>query len=343
MTSFEVLDFTNVQWEALDQFQDRSVFQTKAWLEFIKESQSAYPIIVAIKESNEVLGYFSGLIVRKLGVKILGSPFSGWTTTYMGFNLYPGTKITKIMEEFSTFAFKTLGCRVIQISERRLSDLDFNNTSFSVINYRNLEIDLTKTLEELFHAMTPAKRRNIKKAEKSHIIVEEASDSGFAEDYYAQLIEVFGKKSLKPTYDIERVKSLIKHVHPSGNLLLLRARKPDNGRCIATAIFPAFNDTMIFWGGASWREFQYLRPNEYLMWYAMKYWKARGIKTFNLGGWADYKKQYGGEQIKDVILMKTNPKFLAGFHSNTRNLWQLYRKVSGGLLNSSKKSHEKIE
>jgi hypothetical protein len=92
---------------------------------------------------------------------------------------------------------------------------------------------------------------------------------------------------------------LIKYLLPTCQLLLVRA-KDSEGNCIATGIFPALNDTSYFWGGASWRPFQVLRPNEAIQWFAMRYWKARGISKYNMGGGAgggDYKRKYGGYEI----------------------------------------------
>ena len=328
MITFHALDVSSVPWQELDKYQDRSVFQTLPWLNFVAESQGATPLIVRIDKSGVTLGYFTGLVVNKMGLKILGSPFNGWTTTYMGFNLLNDDSLSEILECFSKYVFNELGCRLVQISERRFTETDFDMASYEVINYRNLEIDLTKSEDELLGKMASAKRRGIKKANKSGITIVEASDDQFADDYYSQLEEVFAKRSLKPTYNKERVISLINNLHPSGQLLLLRAMSPD-GECIATGIFPAFNDTMLFWGGASWRKHQHYHPNEYMFWYAMRYWKNKGIKTFNLGGWADYKQQYGGEQIKGVILIKSNPAFLARQLTNAKKAWKMYRKVLG--------------
>jgi len=64
----------------------------------------------------------------------------------------------------------------------------------------------------------------IRKAEKSDITIEHAAPGGFAEEYYGQLLDVFGKQGMKPTYRLDRVKKLIEHIHPSGDLLLARAR-----------------------------------------------------------------------------------------------------------------------
>ena len=126
--------------------------------------------------------------------------------------------------------------------------------------------------------------------------IEEADDPEFADDYYAQLRDVFAKQALVPTYDKARVVELIRHVLPTGRLLLLRARDGD-GLCIATGIFPALNGRAYFFGGASWRSHQILRPNEALMWQAMRHWKARGVEWFDLGGGAEYKRKYGIREV----------------------------------------------
>src|SRR6202023_4090581 len=90
-----------------------------------------------------------------------------------------------------------------------------------------------------------------------------------------QLQDVFAKQSLVPTYSVERVRALVRNVEPGGNVLLIRARDPE-GKCIATGIYPGFNQIAEFWGNASFRAYQSLRPNEHSPWNAPRSWKTRG-------------------------------------------------------------------
>jgi hypothetical protein len=55
---------------------------------------------------------------------------------------------------------------------------------------------------------------------------------------------------------------------------------------------------MHFWGGASWRHSQSLRPNEALQWHAMKIGKEMGIRIYDMGGGGEYKRKYGGKEIE---------------------------------------------
>jgi len=293
--ALERLDFAAVDWEEVDRLPDRWVFQTPQWMSFVAATQAAEPVVARLTDGSDVAGYFTGLIVKRYGVGILGSPFPGWATGYMGFNLLEGVSRREAAAALPSFA-RALGCRHLELRDRELTHEDARGLGFQEEEFQTFQIDLRQDEDVLFGSMTSACRRCIRKAERDGVTVEEAHDPGFADDYYAQLEDVFAKQSLRPTYGIERVRALIEHVGPSGDLLLLRVRSPE-GDCIATGIFPAHGRSMYFWGGASWRSGQHHRPNEALFWHAMRHWKGRGIESFDMGGGGEYKQKYGGSVV----------------------------------------------
>ena len=296
--AFERLDVRGDDWLAkIDAKQTGTIYQTPAWLAFLSRTQNGELVVGALKEGRETIGYFSGLIVRKLGFRILGSPFPGWSTDYMGLALSAGADRCRAVQALIDFAFQELGCVHLEIMDRNLTVSDIGGLGVQYRVYRGFEIDLTRDEDELFSNMTSACRRCVRKAEKEGVLVEEAHDLEFADEYYAQLNDVFAKQSLVPTYGIERVRQLITHVHPTGHLLLLRARDRQ-GRCIATGIFPHMNGVMYFWGGASWRVHQFSRPNEAIQWHAMKIGKQKGLRTYDMGGGGEFKRKYGGYGIE---------------------------------------------
>ena len=69
----------SADWECMDAFGDRVVFQTREWLEFLARTQRAQPVVAMVMDHGEHVGYFTGLIIRRMGLRILGSPFPGWT------------------------------------------------------------------------------------------------------------------------------------------------------------------------------------------------------------------------------------------------------------------------
>ncbi len=328
--AWKMVDLETCDWDELNRFPDRTIFQTPAWLEFISRSQHATPVVARLHDDGRTVGYFTGLIVRKFGLRILGSPMPGWTTSYLGFNLLPEFPRREALRGLARFAFKELGCVHVEILDRHMTLEDAKGFGYDYHTFPTYEIDLTQSEDTLFANMTSACRRCIRKAQKCGVQIEEAHDLEFADEYYAQLEEVFAKQSLVPTYERERVRELIRQVHPTGLLLLLRARNPE-GRCIATGIFPAMNRTMYFWGGASWRKDQILRPNEAIQWYAMNYWKKRDVREYDMGGGGEYKKKYGALRIGRPWFRKSRFSLLIKTRDLTKKSFRIRQRLLGKL------------
>lgn len=334
--AFERIAWSDVDWKQLDGYADRSLFQTLPWLSFLAEMQRADPIVAVLRDGDEELGHFTGLVVKRMGLRFLGSPLPGWTTPYMGFNLAPGIPRSLAAAALPAFAFSELGCMHLELRDRWLTEPDVTGLKFDRrvdVGYddRTFELDLDRSEDDIFAGMTSACRRAIRKAEKSGVTIEEATDQAFAGEFYTQLREVFLRQQLVPTYSLERVEALIRHLQPAGMVLLLRARDAD-GRCIATGIYPAFNDMMFFWGGASHREYQHLRPNEALHWHAIRYWKQRGMTRYDLGGYMDYKEKYGGLEVAIPGFRRSNSRLVAAARTAAPAGMRAKQAVIGGAI-----------
>ncbi len=324
------IDPESADWKALDCFADRTVFQTWEWLRFVSETQNATPLLAELREKGELVGYFSGLTFKKFGVKILGSSFPGWTTPYIGFNLLPGVSRSAALKAVQDMAWSHLKCLHMEVSDPCFSAEDGKQLGFACEFYTSYRSDLTQSEEQIFNRMDSACRRCIRKAEKSGVVIEEVHDLGFADEYYEQLNDVFAKQRLVPTYDANRVRSLIKHLLPTGRLLLLRARSSE-GECIATGIFPGFNKIAEFWGNASFRSNQNLRPNEAIHWYAMRYWKQRGVEIYDWGGKGKYKEKYGCTIYQVPWFTKSRYQFVSRLRDEAKSMFERKQKLFGWL------------
>src|SRR6266566_672281 len=325
-----IIDLNTVDWESLDRFKDRTVFQTREWLRFVSETQNAMPVLAELREGGEVVGYFSGLTFRRLGIKVLGSSFPGWTTPYMGFNLLPGTSRGVALAALEHMAWNDLTCLHLEVSDPYFSVEDGQALGFTCEFYTSFRTDLRKSEEEIFKSMDSACRRCIRKAEKSGVMIEEAHDLTFADEYYEQLKDVFARQGLVPTYKLGRVRALVKYLEPTGRLLLLRARDP-RGKCIATGIFPGFNQIAEFWGNASVRSDQILRPNEAIHWHAMRYWKRRGVEIYDWGGEGEYKEKYGCVLHRVPRFSKSRYKLVSRLRNEAKKMFERKQRFLGWL------------
>jgi CelD/BcsL family acetyltransferase involved in cellulose biosynthesis len=273
----------------------RNVFHTREWIEYVVRTQRAEPVVAHVKRDGELVGAFTGLIVRRFGVRILGSPFQGWMTGPMGFSLVPGVDTRDAMEALPRFAFKSLRCLHVEVLDRHARFEELQGLSARLVPFSTYELDLTRDEETLFAGLSSACRRAVRKSEKVGVQVEEAHGVEFAEEFYPQLLDVFAKQGRRPPFGVERVREMIRCVEPSGNLLMLRAVSAEGER-IATGIFPVHEDFAYFWSGASWRSHQILRPNDALFWSAIRRLKERGIPLLDLGGGGDYKRKFGASE-----------------------------------------------
>jgi hypothetical protein len=330
-----IIDPGVVDWTRLDGFADRTVFQTREWLHFVRETQHAKIVLCELVDGGQTVGYFTGLVFSRFGIRILGSSFPGWTTPYMGFNLVEGASRKAAWAAIEQTAWDTLKCLHMEVSDPFFTIDDGQEIGFICESYASYRSDLTQTEEDLFGNMDSACRRCVRKAEKSGVIIEEAHDSGFADEYYEQLRDVFAKQGLVPTYTVERVRALVRNLEPTGRILLVRARDPQ-GKCIATGIFPGFNKIAEFWGNASFRSSQNLRPNEAVHWYALRYWKRRGAEIYDWGGEGTYKEKYGCVPHRVPWFTKSRFKFISKLRGQAKAIFERKQRLEGWLQSRRK-------
>jgi CelD/BcsL family acetyltransferase involved in cellulose biosynthesis len=220
--------------------------------------------------------------------------------------------------------------------DRYLLHGEATSLGFEIWDFSTLEVDLTPTEDEIFAGMKSQCRNCIRKAARNGVVIEEADDEAFADEYYEQLAHVFATKGLPPPFEVERVRDLIHCMFPTGQLLLLRARN-QQGKCIATGLFTAMNKTMYAWGSASWRQYSNVRPNEALFWHAMKYWKRHGMMTCDLVGEVHYKEKYGGRRVVAPWVRKSRNRLIAALRTTAESLILNHPGTVGKLFSLTKR------
>lgn len=298
MFSFEKIDFGKINENEFMSYSRKPIFTTIPWINFVIEDSKTEPAIFRITDKNGFVGYVPMMFVRKYGIKIAGSPFRGWSTCWMGVEVEDIDKKIPIIKELIPMLFKEYGVLYCEVTDRDLSEEDLNNAGIKHYPFETLELEINKTDEELFKVFKTDARNFIRQFERRGAVLSVAEPNDeFAEEYYSELMDVFAKQGMRPTYSCDKVKRILKHNKDyADNILCLRVRTP-NGEPAASSIYFSDKNRFYFWGGASFRAHQHYRPNEYMLWYAIRHFRDKGIQIFDMVGDRRYKRKFGSTQI----------------------------------------------
>ncbi len=207
----ERIPYDPVAWDAIAaSHEDAEVYHTAAWLEFLAATQGAEPVVAVVSADGRPVGYFVGAVVRRFGVRILGSPLRGWGTECMGFLLDDGFDRRAAADALIPFAFHDLRCLHVELSDRKLSSEQMEGSQYGVELGSTYLIDLTQSEDVLLRVMQPKTRQKIRKALRGQLRVEDTTDPAFADEFHAYLTETFARQGIGPTYGVERVRQLIR-------------------------------------------------------------------------------------------------------------------------------------
>jgi hypothetical protein len=132
----------------------------------------------------------------------------------------------------------------------------------------------------MFREMDGAMRRGIRKAEQAKVQVEFAR-SGEAMRVFFALHRRSRRRHGLPPQPIEFFDNIARHVFEPGHGFVAIARH--EGHPIAAAVFFHAGQLGLYKFGASDYQFQHLRPNNLLMWEAIKHCASKGLTELHMG------------------------------------------------------------
>jgi len=164
--------------------------------------------------------------------------------------------------------------------ESELLARGFRRSGLEAAPTATVRVDLRGTPERLLHDMSPTRRRNIRRAERSDVRVR----AGGTEDlpaYYRTIRATAQRQGFVP-YPARYYEQLWRSFSPSGQAMLMLAEHRD--RVVASLLLIAFGDTVLFKMGGWTGEHRELRVNELLHWRAMLSPRDRGFRWYDLEG-----------------------------------------------------------
>lgn len=270
-----------------------SFFHSSAWARVLHESYQYKPLYFTIIKDNKIHMLIPCMEVHSIltGKRGVSLPFSDVSDSII-VEPYKTKEILKHLIQYG----KENGWKYIEIRSSDIFPQEIQSSSLYIGHILNLSNDIDKTFSK-FRSST---KRNIRKSIKEGVEVS-VSNSMEALKEFHRLNCLTRKGHGLPPQPFHFFKKVYEHIIAHGfGVVVLASYKQMN---IAGAVFFNLGAKAIFKYGASDMSFQHLRPNNLVMWEAIKWYSQNGYQQFFFGrtnpenkGLIQYKTGWGTQE-----------------------------------------------
>jgi lipid II:glycine glycyltransferase (peptidoglycan interpeptide bridge formation enzyme) len=256
-------------------FKDYSIFHTKEWAKLLIKSYKFLPTYFVVFENREL-----NAVVPMMEVK-------SWITGYRAVSLPFSDYCEPLFTENSELS-KTLAKEIVDTLEKKnIKYIKFKTTRnlypFVTEKYRRdlrhiLKLD--KNESDLLKQCSENTKRNIKIAANEKLSLKIQNDKNGIKNFYEMMCETRKKHGLPPQ-PFSFFQNLLDTIITEGYGDILFAIK--NNTCISGAIYLKFGKKLLYKYGASYSNYLKYRGNHFVMWEAIKKYKAEGYEEFDFG------------------------------------------------------------
>ena len=262
------------QWDAhLVAHPEATVFHTAAWARVLHETYGHTPFYLGRLEAGRchdllpIMEVASALIGRR-GVSL---PFTDFCEP-----LATGENAAARNWELALRLGRERGWKYFE--SRGLGGVPAD--AYPALTFFGHELDLELPEDRLFAGLAPGVRRAIRKAQTEPLEIEIKTDLAAVQAYYALHCRTRQWHGVPPQ-PFRFFANLHRHLLARGLGWVIQARCRD--RIVASAIFFQFGRRAVYKFGASDRRFQSFRPNNLLLWEAIKWHAAHGFASLHFG------------------------------------------------------------
>jgi hypothetical protein len=260
------------EWDRLIELHSEShVFQSSAWARVLNHSYGHQPIYIAAfdgpgaRAAIPIMEVTSSL-TGKRGVSL---PFSDFCPPLLFSDLDPEAVFSSILELGRQRGWKSLLLR-----GSRHSSLESSASCYLH------SIDLTRSETELLERCASSVRRAVRKAQHNGIEVERSTSREALLTFYRLHSRSRRRHGLPP-----QPWKFFERIHQEfmipGNGSIFSAKV--GSQTVAAAVFLSLNDKVLYKFAASDFSFQNLRPNNLLLWEAIRFYSKQGVRRLDLG------------------------------------------------------------
>lgn len=291
-------------WSAfVERHPDGSIFHTPEMHRVFAEARNHSPAVwVALDATGEIRA-----LMTTVSIATLGGPLRALTTRSVAFAgpLVDGdpAALRALLSAYRREAPPALFTEVRNVTDPDPIADALAASGFRHEDHLNYLIDLTVDEDELWGQVASSARRNIQKARRLGVSVEEADGEEGIAEAYTVLREVYGRIRV-PLPDRSLFDAASRILGPLGRFTVLLARH--EGRTVGALSLLFHGGTVTYWYTGTLREHSSLRAGDLLVAHALETGRSMGCRVFDFGGAGrpdepygvrDFKAKYGGTLV----------------------------------------------
>lgn len=270
-----------------------SFFHTSGWAKVLSESYGYTPLYFTSIEDNKLSALIPMMEVKSIltGKRGVSLPFTDYCEPVVS----DQDSFDNAIEQIKEFGEK----RNWDYIEWRGGSDCFKDTTPSLSFYSH-DIKLHQDEDELFSNLKSSTRRNIKKAQKQGVEVRFHHSLDSVKKFFKLNCKTRKKYGLPPQ-PFSFFKKMFENIisKKKGFIALAYFKK----KTVAGAVYFHFNNKAIYKYGASDEDYLNMRPNNLIMWEAIKHYAKNSYRTFGFGitemenqGLLQFKRGWGGAE-----------------------------------------------
>lgn len=251
-----------------------SIFHTSGWLDALRRTYGYEPIAVTTTPKGAQLE--NAIVCCRVnswltGQRLVSLPFSDHCEPLVDDPAERNEMLFALMQEVQKQ-------RLLYLEVRPVSGLSERGFESSLQHYLH-QIDLTPTLDELFHKCHPSStQRKIKRAVREKLEYEEGNSKSNLNTFY-QLLLLTRRRQQLPPQPRKWFENLVDCLGASLKIrVALRGTRP-----IASIMTLRHRDTMVYKYGCSDAQYNNLGSMHFLLWSTIQEAKAQGLRLMDLG------------------------------------------------------------
>lgn len=250
-------------------------------------------------------------LLTPVAIAVLGGPLRRLTSRAVAYGSLlaaPGAEATAALAPLLAAYRRDARHRVLFTELRNLADTApwrpaLEAGGFAYEEHLNFLIDLARPPEAIWAGIRSNARRNIQKAQREGVVIEEATDPAQVPEAYAILRGVYRRLQV-PLADQALFQAAFDILQPAGLFKIMLARV--EGRAIGVMTLLLHAGTIIYWYTGVDKAYSACRANDLLVWHALEWGSRNGYHTFDFGGAGkpaeeygvrDFKAKFGGELV----------------------------------------------